>query len=120
MSTANPAAGRQSYRPVALKKDGEDRLILEWRDGHRSVYSWAHLRSHCPCATCREERERPPDPFRILSPAQAASGPIRPVAMTSLGHYAYKIVWSDGHEFGIYSFENLRELCQCVQCERNQ
>ena len=30
--------------------------------------------------------------------------------------YAYKIVWSDGHDSGIYTLEHLRSLCQCPQC----
>ena len=44
--------------PVALSKDGPDRLVIEWNDGHRSVYTWQHLRTNCPCAGCREEREQ--------------------------------------------------------------
>ncbi len=34
--------------PVRLSKDGPDRLAIEWDDGHRSVFDWQHLRSHCP------------------------------------------------------------------------
>ena len=42
--------------------------------------------------------------------------PLAPVAMTPIGHYAYKITWSDGHDTGIFTLENLRELCQCPEC----
>ena len=35
----------------------------------------------------------------------------RPAAMAPVGYYAYKIVWNDGHDAGIYTIENLRELC---------
>ncbi len=100
--------------PVALTKEGTDRLALQWKDGHRSVYTWKHLRDHCPCAGCREERLGPPDPFRILKANELV--PLAPVAMTPVGHYAYKITWSDGHDTGIYTFETLRELCQCAEC----
>src|SRR5688572_25363335 len=109
MSSASPS----SFHPVALKKEGDDRLAIEWSDGHRSVYTWQHLRSNCSCAGCREERQRPPDPFRVLKPSEVSRGPMRPVAMTPLGHYAYKITWNDGHDAGIYTFEALRDLCQC-------
>ncbi len=102
--------------PVALKKESEDRLIIEWNDGHRSVYAWQHLRDHCPCATCREVSGKPPDPFRILSSAEVSRGPLKPVAMSPVGRYAYKITWNDGHDTGIYTLEHLRELCQCEQC----
>jgi DUF971 family protein len=103
-----------SLRPVALRKEGEDRLAIDWSDGHRSIYFWKHLRERCPCATCREERGKPPDPFRILKPSELA--PLRPVALDPVGRYAYKITWSDGHDSGIYALEFLREICQCPQC----
>jgi DUF971 family protein len=103
-------------RPIALKKEGDDRLVIEWSDGHRSEYAWTHLRSQCPCAGCREERVVPPDPFRILKPSEIA--PLRPVSISPVGYYAYKIVWSDGHDSGIFTLEHLRELCQCSQCAK--
>jgi DUF971 family protein len=105
-------------RPIALKKDGDERLLIEWSDGHRSLYTWSHLRANCPCAGCREERVQPPDPFKVLTPAQAASGPLKPVAMTPVGMYAYKITWNDGHDTGIFTFEHLRALCQCEICRQ--
>jgi DUF971 family protein len=94
---------------VNLQRDGEAQLLIEWSDGRRTVHTWEHLRANCPCATCREERNVPPDPFRIINPAQM-TGPLRPVAMTPVGRYAYKITWNDGHDTGIYSFDTLRQL----------
>lgn len=106
-------------RPTALRKEGADRLALDWSDGHRSVYTWKHLRDHCPCAGCREEGTKPPDPFRILTPSELTpKAPIAPVAVTPVGYYAYKIVWNDGHDTGLFTLENLRALCQCDQCQR--
>ena len=101
-------------RPVALEKLGEDRLVIQWNDGHRSEYAWSHLRKQCPCAGCREERDQPPDPFRILKPNELV--PLRPVSMTPAGQYAYRIVWSDGHDSGLFTLEHLRALCQCKEC----
>jgi DUF971 family protein len=101
--------------PVSLTKDGPERLAIQWNDGHRGVYTWTHLRAHCPCASCREEREKPPDPFRILKASELA--PLTPVSMPRVGRYAYKIVWSDGHDAGIYTLEQLRSLCQCEACQ---
>jgi DUF971 family protein len=113
-----PAA--EQFRPLALKKEGDERLVIEWNDGHRSVYAWQYLRSNCPCATCREERQKPVNPFRILSNAEVAAGPLRPVALTPQGRYAYKITWNDGHDTGIYSLEALRSWCQCEQCREKE
>ena len=101
-------------RPIALKKEGDDRLVIEWNDGHRSEYLWTHLRSNCPCAGCKEERLQPPDPFRILKPSEIE--PLKPVSISPVGYYAYKITWSDGHDTGLFTLEHLRELCQCPQC----
>ena len=112
------ASDVNSLRPVTLGKEGEGRLAITWSDGHRSIYTWKHLRDHCPCAGCREVHERPPDPFRILTAADLVpKPPIAPVSMPSVGRYGYKIVWNDGHDTGIYTLENLRALCQCPECE---
>ena len=102
---------RPGIKPIALRKEGEERLFIEWNDGQSGTVTWGELRANCPCATCREEREKPPDPFRILSEKDLMSGPPRPVAMAPVGYYAYKITWNDGHDTGIYTLENLRELC---------
>jgi DUF971 family protein len=99
-------------KPVIIRRQGEDQLFIEWDDGQSGTITWRDLRANCPCATCREEREKPPDPFRILSDKDLSGGPPRPVAMEPVGYYAYKITWNDGHDTGIYTLENLRELCQ--------
>lgn len=106
----------QTLRPLALRKEADDRLIIEWNDGHVSVYEWNHLRKNCPCAGCREERQQPPDPFRLLKPSELA--PLKPVAFAPIGYYAYKITWSDGHDTGLFTLEQLRGLCQCAQCRQ--
>jgi DUF971 family protein len=108
----------QPLLPLSLRKEGDDRLAIDWNDGHRSVYTWQYLRDHCPCAGCREEGMQPPDPFRVLKPSELV--PLRPVRLEPVGYYGYKIVWSDGHDSGIFTLENLRELCQCQACQRSQ
>jgi DUF971 family protein len=100
-----------AVRPLKVRREGDDRLVIEWSDGTTGHATWDKLRRECPCANCREEREKPADPFRILSEREVAAGAPRPVAMTPVGYYAYKIVWNDGHDAGIYTIENLRELC---------
>jgi DUF971 family protein len=105
---------RPGLRPVVIRRDGDDRLYVEWSDGRRGAVTWDALRAHCPCATCRDERGKPPDPFRVLSPKEMEAGPPRPTAMAPVGYYAYKITWTDGHDAGIYTLENLRELCEPV------
>ena len=98
-----------SIVPLSLKKRG-DGLDIEWNDGLRQSISWRDLRKACPCASCIEERNLPPNPFKILSPTELSVGSPEPVAMAARGYYAYQITWNDGHDTGIYTLEYLREI----------
>ncbi|GIW79623.1 MAG: hypothetical protein KatS3mg105_1430 [Gemmatales bacterium] len=106
-----------SLQPLRLGKEGETGLFIEWNDGHRSVYTWKNLREQCPCASCREEKLKAEDPFRILTPEELKpKPPLAAVEITPVGYYAYKITWNDGHDTGIYTLENLRAMCECPEC----
>jgi len=93
----------------------EDNLIkIYWSDGHESVYPNKLLRDSCPCAACRGE-------FLLFGKGYKPERPnapedIRPLRFAQVGAYALNIAWSDGHASGIYTFKELRELCQCSQC----
>ena len=64
----------------------------------------------------RKAIEKPADPFKILKPSELT--PLKPVSISPVGYYAYKIVWSDGHDSGLFTLEHLRALCQCSQCTK--
>ncbi|RMH08598.1 MAG: DUF971 domain-containing protein [Nitrospirae bacterium] len=87
-------------------------LGIEWSDGHRGVYPIRYLREHCPCAACVDEwtgeRRVKPDDIPLLIMLKD----IEPV-----GRYAFRLIWSDGHDSGIYTFSALRRMCQCGQCQ---
>ncbi len=34
-----------------------------------------------------------------------------------VGNYALSLIWSDGHSTGIYTWEYLRDLCPCPECD---
>lgn len=103
----------QQMTPVSLKAS-ETALTIAWSDGVAHTVPWRVLRDHCPCATCRLQRQSPPDddPFKILTPAEAA--PLRVRGMKPVGNYAYSIDFSDGHNTGIYPLELLRHLGEAV------
>lgn len=101
------SAEQHTPLPVAMRRDGEN-LIIDWADGLHGSISWKRLRDACPCAGCKEERGKPADPFRILKPSEIV--PLAPLSMPRVGRYAYKVVWSDGHDTGIYTLQHLREL----------
>jgi DUF971 family protein len=88
-----------------------ERLRIEWNDGMKQEIRVRTLRDACPCATCREKRKQtPPSPMEltVLSPQEAA--PLRITKMSPVGRYAYAVHFSDGHNTGIYTLEQLREL----------
>ena len=36
-----------------------------------------------------------------------------------VGHYALRLIWSDGHDTGLYALGKLRQMCQCTVCQPN-
>jgi len=98
---------------------------IEWKDGHLSQYTFPFLRDACPCAMCDDEREKngrepgqPPTTkpgelpmFKALAKAVSAEG---------VGKYAIRFKWNDGHELGIYSWQWLRQICPCSECQKEK
>jgi DUF971 family protein len=100
-----------SIQPIKLELAAPDRLRIAWSDGQVRDYAVRELRVQCPCATCREKRNAPPEPSTLLPIiTEAETHPLRIVAMKPVGNYAYSIEFSDGHDTGIYTLESLREL----------
>jgi len=90
-------------------------LQIIWDDGHRSEYPLGGLRSACPCAQCRGSHEAMsvrPSP-RMLEVPLAAGQSADLERIDTVGNYALQPVWKDGHCYGIYSWEYLRDLCPC-------
>ena len=98
-------------KPLSVRREGEG-LAIDWSDGARTFVAFPTLRKNCPCASCNEVRQKPPDPFKLLSDTDIAAGAPRPAKMLPRGHYAYQIVWTDGHDTGIYTLELLRHLSE--------
>lgn len=95
---------------------------ITWSDGHTSHYDFAYLREHCPCATCKEDREKH-DKVEGKTNRSAAALPMFKPKVTArgasaVGSYALQIEFTDGHSTGIYSFDHLREICPCGACAR--
>ena len=77
-------------------------LRVCWPDGE-VAYPAATLRARCRCAPCQAARLRG-------SPVQVDAD-VRLVDAHAIGHYALQLVFSDGHERGIFPWGYLRELC---------
>jgi len=91
--------------PTDIRQAGPDTLAITWNDGLETTYRVFDLRAACPCANCVDELTGE----RILDP-KAVDPNVKPRNLESVGNYAIKIAWSDGHDTGIYTFERLRKL----------
>ncbi|MBI3292408.1 MAG: DUF971 domain-containing protein [Elusimicrobia bacterium] len=97
--------------PQEVKLLPGEGLKITWRDGHVGVYPLVPLRQACPCALCRDLRQR-----QVPIP----DTPVHLVDIHPVGRYALTFQWSDGHRTGIYTFQQLRNLCPCAQCRSSQ
>jgi len=108
-----------AHVPTKIKLDaGNDTLSILWADGHSSVYSYRDLRDHCPCAACKEGGGAHHSPSTSL-PLLGVKA-LKPERAELVGRYALQIFWNDGHSSGIYSFDYMRSLCPCPQCEASR
>jgi DUF971 family protein len=94
---------------------------IEWKDGHRSSYTFQYLRDACPCAMCNDERDK--TGRQPGEPVKAAAGALpmfkataKPVQAEPVGKYALRFTWNDKHEHGIYSWDYFRHVCPCAGC----
>ena len=109
---------------IRVKKTEGTGVEIDWKDGHHSQWSFAWLRWGCPCATCNEERQQTGRAVGVPKPKPGGplvmyEAPPRPIDVESIGKYAVKFRWNDGHESGIYSWEYLRRVCQCDECNKS-
>jgi DUF971 family protein len=82
-------------------------MEIEWKDGHRSVYTFAYLRDACPCALCEDERtkagRKAGEPAKLATGALPMFKPlVKASAAEAVGKYALRFY--------------LREFCPCTEC----
>ena len=95
--------------PVQIKVTDKTKLYIKWEDDSETTLSLKYLHDECPCANCKGQTVllrtyRPPKPS-IITPEMHKIKNIETV-----GEYAIKITWEDGHNTGIYTWEYLAEL----------
>ncbi|MFA5495332.1 MAG: gamma-butyrobetaine hydroxylase-like domain-containing protein [Porticoccaceae bacterium] len=88
--------------PVAVKNSLRHQcLTLQWSAREIQRVSHARLRGACPCAKCRAARLQGHIPL--------VEGGVRLEAINPMG-YGVQLVFSDGHDRGIYPWVYLRSL----------
>ncbi len=102
MSQENSA----SAFPESLELVEDDSALqVVWDDGETTRARLDVLRAACSCAVCQGHH---PSQSLHLKPEQFPG--IRITDIAPVGRYAYHIVWSDGHDTGIYTLKMLREV----------
>lgn len=86
--------------PNAIGKGQDGRLRLEWPEGAQWI-PHARLRRECPCSQCRAFRLRGSQPW--------VSEGVRVVEIHPQG-YGVQLVFSDGHQRGIYPWAYLAQM----------
>ena len=117
-----PLDTRKKPADVKIHVTTGEGVDVTWSDGHSSHYDFVYLRDLCPCALCKDEREK-----KAALGTPAGPGPAPPVlpmfklkarakGAKTVGNYAIQIEFTDGHATGIYSFDYLRSICPCGAC----
>ncbi|MGY4533902.1 DUF971 family protein [Pseudomonas sp. TE3786] len=88
--------------PLALRNRRQERqLQIEWATGASVELSHARLRAACPCSQCRAAR--------LGGRIALVDEQVQLTAIHAQG-YGVQLVFSDGHERGIYPWAYLQEL----------
>ncbi|MBF0454351.1 MAG: DUF971 domain-containing protein [Magnetococcales bacterium] len=90
--------------PTEIRQITQEKLLrISWDTSEVFDYSMEYLRVMCPCADCKGHT---PDQAKLIDGQQNVT--IRSLVPT--GHYAIKIIFSDGHDSGLFSWETLYDL----------
>ena len=83
---------------------------FQWPDGAVHQLPFRLLRGRCPCASCVDE-------FSGIRRVDVDAIPenIAPINVSFTCNYALKFTWSDSHDTGLYTWENLRHLGEALQ-----
>ncbi|XAL98559.1 DUF971 domain-containing protein [Phycisphaeraceae bacterium D3-23] len=97
--------------PKDIDLDRAKALTIAWSDGRVSVYPVAFLRKNSPSADARQFREElAKNPLTVLPTGAGSAGPLRAESVELVGNYAIRLVFSDGHGTGLYTWAYLREI----------
>lgn len=101
------AVGKQALLQTEtpeVRRDA-DGVTLIWPNGQETALDFKALRGLCSCALCIDEMTGEP-----LLDTTSISDDVAPEEITTLGHYAFSVRWSDGHASSIYAYERFRNL----------
>ncbi|UCD65173.1 MAG: P-loop NTPase [Candidatus Zixiibacteriota bacterium] len=105
----------QADQPRDVKMSKEGNLLVVWPDEHESLYTPHHLRLSCVCASCIDE-----DTGKQLLDTGKVPLDIKITGVSPVGRYGLSVSFSDGHNTGIYTFNRLKQICECEKCTKDK
>lgn len=90
--------------PVDIDIVRDRDVTITFEDGEVCTFPVEALRSACPCASCRGQRER----GEVAWPRPGVPSTISIRHAELNGAWGLSIDWSDGHSTGIYAWSTLR------------
>lgn len=86
----------------------KNHLEIQTSNGETISLDAVQLRKLCPCSLCKTQKKT--ETTKSLRIIDSVIDSCEIVALQPVGNYALKIVFSDGHSSGIYSFDYLNQL----------
>jgi ATP-binding protein involved in chromosome partitioning len=108
-------SGATDTEPINVALSPEGNILIEWRDGHTSTHSPYTLRRNCVCAQCVDENTG-----KKLLDEKRIPLDIKVTSFSPVGRYALAFAFSDKHDTGYYTYERLRDLCECPECRKQR
>jgi len=96
----------ERHQPESINVSKDSAVTVTYLDGYVAQFELVSLRQGCPCATCRDLRERGQDSW----PRPNSPVPLPIEHAERHGAWGLNITWNDGHATGIYPFDALRRL----------
>lgn len=88
----------------------DQQLLITWSDGAESAFPMEGLRRACPCVFCRGGHEHMSRRLDVQELLRKPSRTWEIRKIQPVGNYALQLIWSDGHNTGLYRYDALRNL----------
>lgn len=96
---------QNALTPIAIRLRKQSHVLeLAYANDQTFSLSWEFLRVHSPSAEVRGHH-----PSQAV--LQTGKKKIAVVEVKPVGHYALQLVFDDGHDTGLYSWDYLHTLC---------
>jgi ATP-binding protein involved in chromosome partitioning len=101
-------ADAQVDPPLSIRRDHDAGVLhIAWRDGLEVAIKYPLVRVACSCARCVDEVTG-----RRLIDITDIDPLVEARELQAVGAYAVRIQWSDGHNTGLYTWPQFRQLSE--------